>query len=146
MANAMTKRFDTGWFSSRLNEEVLSIEWSDVSALGFVSGVKKVKVTLKSGRVIKLVLKVFLPDMIVGRAAQSDEDSKGDAAPNDAPAGDPASSENEASTKAAEAVVDLQTVISMGCAREADFYNAIDKQLSEEKRRIVKRFMPRGHS
>ena len=111
----MIRRFDESWFSQTLQEDVTDVEWSDVSALGFVSGMKKVKLTLITGETRKLVLKLMLTDDI----------GFGDV--------DPAAN-----------LVDIQTVINLGCAREADFYNAIQKRLSKEKCDIIQAFLPKG--
>ena len=97
------QRFDTSWFSAILEAKVVAIEWDDVSSLGFVSGVKKVQITLESGEVRRFILKFLITDSFTMNAAM---------------------------------------IISMGCAREADFYNSIDA-LPREKKCVLQRFLPK---
>ena len=80
--------FDAAWFSQKLNESIVSVEWGDVASKGFVSGIKKVRLINESGETLNLVIKMLL---------------------------------------LSSATVDFQVINELGCAREADFYNAFDQ-------------------
>ena len=55
------EELDVEWFSSRLNEKVVSIQWHHMECQGLMSSVKKVRLQMENGAERELILKILGP-------------------------------------------------------------------------------------